>query len=136
VLASRPSAAFPRGVAALAGIMAGLSAAAAADVLAGDKVFNKCRQCHHIGEGAQNFSGPVLNRVVGRNAGTVPGYAYSKATMKSGIVWTVDVLKVSLRQPKAEVAGTNMTVPGLKDPVEIDDVIAYIGTFDADGKQH
>jgi cytochrome c len=78
----------------------------------------------------------VLNGVVGRKAGTVPGYAYSEATRNSGIVWTVDALKVYLRQPKAEVAGTNMTFPGLKDPVEIDDVIAYIGTFDADGKQH
>lgn len=124
------------GLAALAGSVAGTGIAAAADVQAGDKVFNKCRQCHHIGPGAENFYGPVLNGVVGRKAGTVPGYAYSQATRESGIVWTADALKVYLRQPKAQVAGTNMTFPGLKDPVEIDDVIAFIATFNADGTQH
>ena len=112
----------------------GAGSAAAADIQAGDKTFNKCRQCHRIGEGATNFYGPVLNGVVGRKAGTVPGYNYSEATKNSGIVWTEDALKVYVRQPKATVAGTNMTFAGLTDPVEIDNVIAFIATFDADGK--
>jgi cytochrome c len=113
----------------------GVGSAAAADIQAGDKTFNKCRQCHRIGEGATNFYGPVLNGVVGRKAGTVPGYNYSEATKNSGIVWTEDALKVYLRQPKAAVAGTNMTFAGLTDPVEIENVIAFIATFDADGKK-
>jgi cytochrome c len=117
-------------------LLAGTGSAVAGDVKAGDQVFNKCRQCHHIGKGATNFYGPVLNGVVGRKAGTVEGYAYSDATRNSGIVWTDDALKVYLRQPKAKVAGTNMTFPGLKDPTEIDDVIAFLASFDKDGRQH
>ena len=109
--------------------------AGAADVAAGDKVFNKCRQCHRIGSEAANLYGPVLNGVVGRKAGTVPGYAYSEATRWSGIVWTPDALRVYLRQPKAAVAGTNMTFPGLTDPQDIENVIAFLASFDKDGKQ-
>ena len=49
------------------------------DPKAGEIVFNQCRQCHHIGPGATNFYGPVLNGLIGRPAGSVPGYNYSEA---------------------------------------------------------
>jgi len=107
--------------------------ARAADVAAGEKVFTKCMQCHHIGLGATNFYGPVLNGLIGRKAGTVPGYDYSAATRNSRIVWSYRTLSSYLKQPKHDVPGTEMTFPGLKDQKDIDDVIAYVSQFRRDG---
>ncbi len=46
------------------------------DPVAGESVFKSCTACHQIGEGAKNRVGPVLNVVVGREAGTFEGYKY------------------------------------------------------------
>jgi len=107
--------------------------ARAADIAAGEKVFSKCMQCHRIGLGATNFYGPVLNGLIGRKAGTVPGYKYTDATMTSGITWDATTLSSYLKQPKHDVPGTAMTFPGLKDQADIDNVIAYIAQFRRDG---
>ena len=58
------------------------------DPVAGEKVFAKCKVCHQIGEGAKNALGPDLNGVVGRKAGSAPGYNYSAANKNSGLTWT------------------------------------------------
>ena len=111
------------------------SAQAAGDPVAGEKVFNTCRQCHKIGTEGANFYGPSLNGIVGRKAGTVPGYDYSDANLNSGIVWTEDALRVYVRQPREAMPGTDMTFKGLKDPKEIEDLIAYLKQFRRDGKR-
>jgi cytochrome c len=107
--------------------------AQAADIEAGEKVFHACRQCHHIGKGATNFYGPVLNGLVGRKAGTVPGYAYSAANKESGKVWDVPTLTSYLKKPQHDVPSTEMTFTGLKNDADIENVIAYIGQFDTSG---
>jgi cytochrome c len=107
--------------------------AVAADVAAGEKVFQKCMQCHRVGVGATNFYGPVLNGLIGRKAGSVPGYKYSEALDKSTIVWGYDSLSKYLKQPKHEVPGVAMTFPGLQDQTDIDNVIAYVSQFRRDG---
>ena len=112
--------------------LAGASANAA-DVGAGEKVFSKCMQCHHIGVGATNFYGPVLNGLIGRKAGTVPGYDYSAAMKKSKIVWNYASLSKYLRQPQHALPGAEMTFKGLQDQKDIDNVIAYISQFRRDG---
>ncbi len=109
------------------------SSASAADVVAGEKVFQKCMQCHRVGVGATNFYGPVLNGLIGRKAGTVPGYKYSKALETSNIVWDHDTLSKYLKEPKHAVPGVAMTFPGLKDQADIDDVIAFLAQFRRDG---
>ena len=65
-------------------VMSGsIGIANAQDAAAGEKVFLKCKACHQIGEAAKNAVGPVLNGVVGRKAGTYPGYSYSDANHAS-----------------------------------------------------
>jgi cytochrome c len=110
-----------------------VASADAADVVAGEKVFQKCQQCHRVGVGATNFYGPVLNGLIDRKAGTVPGYKYSQALENSGIVWNAETLSKYLREPKHAVPGVAMTFPGLKDQTDIDNVIAYIAEFRRDG---
>lgn len=107
----------------------------AQDAAAGEKVFAKCKVCHQIGEHAKNFVGPVLNGVVGRKAGTYPGYNYSEANKNSGIVWTEANLKTYLKDPQKMVPGTKMVFPGLSSEQDIDNVIAYLKQFGPDGKK-
>ncbi len=105
----------------------------AQDAAAGAKVFVVCRACHQIGPGAQIAVGPVLNGVVGRKAGSYPGYNYSDANKGSGIVWDEATLQKYLASPQGVVKGTKMLFPGLKDPAKINDVIAYLKQFDVEG---
>lgn len=107
--------------------------ACAADLQAGEKVFQTCRQCHRIGLGATNFYGPVLNGLMGRKAGTSPGFKYSPALETSDIVWNEDSLSKYLKHPQHEIPGVAMTFAGLKDQADIDNVIAYIAQFRRDG---
>lgn len=70
-----------------------LGAAAAGDAEAGGKLFTKtCGGCHSIGENARSGFGPHLNGVIGRQAGSLPGYQFSEAMKNSGVVWTPETL--------------------------------------------
>jgi cytochrome c len=115
-------------------ILIGLATSARAqDAAAGEKDFLVCRACHQIGPDAKIAVGPVLNGVVGRKAGTYPGYAYSDANKNSGIVWTPEELDKYLTNPQAVVPHTKMIFPGLKDDQKRKDVIAYLEQFNEDG---
>ncbi len=109
--------------------------ASAQDVAAGEKVFVQCRACHQIGANAKNAVGPVLNGLFGRKSGTIEGYSYSTANKNSGITWDEATFREYIKDPKAKIPGTKMTFPGLKDPKQIDDVVAYLKQFDSTGKK-
>jgi cytochrome c len=103
----------------------------AQDAAAGEKVFTKCKVCH-IADKDQNKIGPSLNGVIGRTAGTHPGFSYSQAMVaagKSGVKWDEATLTTYLRDPKATVKGTKMAFPGLKKDEDIASVIAYLKQF-------
>lgn len=107
--------------------------APAQDAAAGERVFLQCRACHQVGETAKNAVGPVLNGLFGRAAGTIEGYSYSPANKGSGIVWDEATFRVYIRDPKARIPGTKMVYAGLKDDKRIDDLVAYLHTFDKVG---
>ncbi|RRI02336.1 cytochrome c family protein [Mesorhizobium tamadayense] len=103
----------------------------AQDAAAGEKVFTKCKVCH-IADKDQNKVGPSLNGVIGRTAGTHPGFSYSQAMVaagKSGTKWDEPTLTTYLHDPKAMVKGTKMAFPGLKSDQDIANVIAYLKQF-------
>lgn len=118
-----------------AALVASSFTAVAQDPVAGEKVFAKCKVCHQIGENAKNFVGPALNGVVGRKAGTYPGYNYSEANKTSGITWDVPTLMIYLKNPQKLVPGTKMVFPGLSSDEDIANVIAYLEQFGPDGKK-
>ncbi len=107
----------------------------AQDAAAGEKVFAVCKACHQVGETAKNGVGPNLNGIIGRAAGTVEGYNYSDANKKSGITWDEATFKEYIQDPKAKVPGTKMTYAGLKDQQKVNDLVAYLKSFGADGKK-
>lgn len=117
-----------------AGFLSTVSASAQ-DVAAGEKVFVQCKACHQIGEGAKNAVGPVLNGLFGRKSGTIEGYSYSPANKNSGITWDEATFREYIKDPRAKIPGTKMAFPGLKDPKQVDDIIAYIKQFDSTGKK-
>lgn len=128
---------FPEIAAAAALVLAVLQGGAAAqDAAAGEKVFAKCKACHAVGEGAKNKVGPELNGIVGRGAASLPDYKYSKAMEgkgAEGLVWDEASLAAYLADPKGFVKGTKMAFAGLKKPEDLENIIAYLATFAADG---
>ena len=120
---------------AVTALAASPGATIAQDLAAGEKVFAKYKACHQVGETAKNFVGPVLNGVVGRRAGSYPGYNYSEANKTSGLTWDEATLKVYLKNPKEKVPGTKMVFPGLPADDDVANVIAYLKQFGPDGKK-
>jgi cytochrome c len=116
-------------------VLAGFGAARADDAAAGEKVFAQCRPCHQIGPTAKNGVGPELNGVIGRKAGTAPGYNYSNANKNSGLTWDEETFEKYIKKPQAMVKGTKMAFAGIKDEKKIEDLYAYLKQFDASGKK-
>lgn len=109
--------------------------AQAQDAAAGEKVFAQCRACHQIGETAKNAVGPVLNGLFGRKSGTVEGYSYSPANKNSGITWDEATFREYIKDPKAKIPGTKMIFAGIKDEQKVNDLVAYLKQFDAQGQK-
>ena len=102
----------------------------AADAAAGSDVFKaECAECHSIRAG-RNKKGPSLFGIVGRQAASVPDYAYSDALRgRSAWVWTPQQLRSYLSRPARQAnPGTKMKYDGLTDAAALDDLIVYLGT--------
>lgn len=109
--------------------LAAPAAASAQDLEAGKAQFNKCKACHMVGEGAKNGLGPSLTGVIGRKAGTSEGFAYSDAVKKAGeggLVWDEAKLTEWVQHDDKVIAGNKMIFPGIKDPAEAANVVAYL----------
>ena len=92
----------------------------------GDRLFRTtCGICHTIQSG-QNRLGPSLAGIVGRKAGTVPGFNYSDANKNSNVVWDEAQLDQYLTDPKQFMPGTKMIYPGMKEAEQRKAVIAYL----------
>ena len=75
----------------------------------GAKVFKKCAACHSITEGGGNKIGPALWGVMGRTAGSVSDYKYSKAMTAYGKNWSFEEMNGFLIKPKDWIKGTKMS---------------------------
>lgn len=103
---------------------------AAGDAEAGGKLFNRiCGGCHQVGESARGSFGPQLNGIFGRHAGSTTDYQYSTAMKSSGVVWTRETLAAYIEAPKKVVPGTRMIFWGISDPEKIENLLAYLQTF-------
>lgn len=95
----------------------------------GHEVFNSiCAACHSDKKGV-NRVGPSLYGVVGRKAGTEPGFAYSPAMKNFGKMWTAEELTHYLWDPQAWIPGVAMHFAGLKRKWNRHSVIAYLETL-------
>jgi cytochrome c oxidase assembly protein subunit 11 len=100
---------------------------------AGREIFaTTCSACHALDH---NKVGPMLEGIVGRTAGSVPGYPYSAALAHAGVVWNADTLDKWLANPQAFIAGAEMPFH-LSDPLRRRDVIAYLATLKTQHAAH
>ena len=92
----------------------------------GAKVFKKCAACHSISKGGANKIGPALYNVIGRKAGAITSYKYSKAMAAYGKNWSPEEMNGFLIKPKDWIKGTKMSFAGIKDPKQRAAVILYM----------
>ena len=98
------------------------------DVTHGEKVFKKCSACHMIASGGKNMIGPNLWSVIGRTAGSVSDYKYSKAMVAYGKEWTFEEMNSYLIKPQAYVKGTKMAFAGLRKEKDRASVILFMNS--------
>jgi cytochrome c len=93
---------------------------------AGEAVFKRyCSVCHTV-EAGKNKIGPSLAGILGRTAGSVPGYTYTEANKNSGVTWDEKNLDTYLSDPKKFIPGTKMLFAGVKNDDDRKALIAYL----------
>lgn len=85
-------------------------------------MYQACEACHSIDD---NDLGPRHRGVVGRPAGSIADYAYSKALKSSGLAWDEATLDRWQINPSALVPGTKMFFQ-LSAAQDRADIIAYL----------
>ena len=99
---------------------------ASASAEKGAATAKQCQACHTFEKGGPNRVGPNLWNVVNRPKGTEAGFNYSAGMKGKGGNWTFEDLNTFLTNPRAFVAGTNMTFAGLSRDSQRADVIAFL----------
>ena len=98
------------------------------DLAHGEKVFKKCSACHMIASGGKNMIGPNLWGVIGRTAGSVSDYKYSKAMVAYAKQWSFEEMNSYLIKPQAYVKGTKMAFAGLRKEKDRASVILFMNS--------
>ncbi len=113
----------------LIGAAAMLSAGAsmAQDVAAGKTGFAQCAACHSVD--GTNGAGPSLKGVIGRKAGSFPGFRYSRAMKAVPYSWDAKTLDAYIAEPQKAIPGNTMPFSGVADAKARADLIAYIATL-------
>ena len=89
-------------------------------------IFKKCAACHSVSEGGGNKIGPALWGVVGRKAGTINNYKYSKAMSEFGKTWNFETINTFLIKPKDYIKGNKMAFAGLSKEKDRASIILYL----------
>lgn len=110
-------------------LLLGVAVAAAAPGVLGQPAqppasWASCAACH-AAQGAASI-GPSLTGVVGRKAGALPGFGYSRAMKGANITWDENTLAAFIRDPQKTVPGNRMPFAGLSDPAEVAALVTYL----------
>ncbi len=120
------SVAFLAAAAALAAASAVAARAEEGFLKAGKVLFEThCRICH-ADDLAKKSYGPPLAGVIGRKAGSYPGFAYSDAMKGACFTWTEHAVKAWMAHNTTMLPGTKMRHVGVTDPGEQELIVAYL----------
>jgi cytochrome c len=109
-------------------LLASVAAANAqpADPARGQRVFAACAACHSLQPGKQ-MTGPSLAGVWNRKAGSLADFPrYSDALKSADVTWDDQTLDAWITSPDHVIPGNDMTFPGVKDPQQRLDLLAYL----------
>lgn len=103
-------------------------------VAAGRQAFAAaCAGCHAVTANAGPGVGPTLYGVIGRQAGTHPGFAYSAGMKAAGITWSPVEIAAFLADPAARVPGTAMNAGMVTSAATRQAIAAYLKTLGPKG---
>lgn len=108
-----------------ADVRAGLSPAERARFDSGARIAAPCAACHDLAGDALKI-GPPLSGLDGRPAGSVPGFGYSSALLRSGLVWNARTLDAFLAAPQRVVPGNRMVSPGVAGSAARGDLVYFL----------
>lgn len=91
------------------------------------KTWTTCAACH-TAQGAAAI-GPPLAGVVGRKAGSSPGFGYSRAMKNAQITWDDKSLAACLSDPQQAVPGNRMPFAGVPDAGEVAELVRHLKTL-------
>ena len=115
-------------------IVCSLTVYGCTELIANDKIFNKCKACQGF---EKNKRGPHLKGLLtedglsGRRIGSVEGYRYSKAMKEwyeEGWKWDEVSLAIWLQNPRKMIPRTKMIFAGIKNEDELNEIIEYLKT--------
>lgn len=96
------------------------------DIARGKVVFARCAACHATSATAPKKLGPHLQNLNGRKAGSVVGFKYSPAMVKSNIRWNDATLDRFLQKPSSVVPANTMAFVGLPNAADRKALLAYL----------
>ncbi len=107
-------------------VIAGGTAAWAADAEHGKVLFQGCIACHSERPDAL---GPSLRGVFKRKSASLEDFRYSNAMTRANLTWDEENLHAYIANPQAKVKGNRMPFGGLTSPKDIDDIVAYLKAY-------
>jgi cytochrome c len=103
-----------------------IASAAYGQAVEAPKAWTTCSACHAPGSAAL---GPSLNGVIGRKAGSMPGFTYSRAMKSANITWDEASLTAFVGDPQKVVPGNRMPFAGLSDAGEVAEIVRFLKTL-------
>ncbi|MCW8906586.1 MAG: c-type cytochrome [Sedimenticola sp.] len=100
------------------------------DPASGERDFmRKCSSCHDQQRDGGHGKGPYLWNLMGRRAGSLPGFEYSDAMRNSGHTWDIAALNYYLADTEQAVPGRIMNFRGIRRDKVRARLIAYLLQF-------
>ena len=94
----------------------------------GERQFmRKCSICHALTPPPSRKAGPSLHGVMGRQAGTVPGYRYSEILTGSDIIWSEETIDALFDEgPDHYIPGSKMPMQRISKPADRRDLVEFL----------
>ena len=90
----------------------------------------QCKICHSFKAGQKSSFGPNLFGIVGKKAGSQPGFGYSQVIKEANIQWDRATLNRFIEAPQSAIPGNNMAFSGIKNSSKRAEIIDYLATLE------
>jgi cytochrome c len=95
----------------------------------GQRVAQRCEQCHDWAKNGPNKIGPNLYGIIGRRRAAHEGFSYSTAMIGKGGTWTYEDIFRYLKSPARFIPGNKMPFGGLPSAQDRLNLLAYMRTW-------